>query len=113
VKVGCWFRVTVSYYQPMSESPKVCVRVPDAVADHLDDVAHWTGRGRSEEVRIAISLHNLRATLAWLNTPEATAEVGEVAKARAEVKADLAKLEATAYGLPPVKRHTLYRMNLN
>jgi hypothetical protein len=99
----------------MSESTKLTVRVPVTLANHLWEVADWAGRNQSEEVRYAIALHNLRATLACLESDEAKADLGEnLHEIRATVAADLEALEVKAFGERPRQQHQpLHRFNLN
>jgi predicted transcriptional regulator len=88
------------------------VRVGETVADRLDQLAAYHGRSRSEEVRRALAIHDCQATLAYLQTPDAKAELGgDLAGAQATVKAELADLIRFTYRRPEMRLDSTPSMN--
>ena len=74
--------------------------------DHemLRQLAVHQGRSRGDVVRNAIAIHYMEATLAYLQSPEAEAELGdELADAQRKVKADLAKAVREAFQRPQIE----------
>jgi hypothetical protein len=70
------------------------------VVRRMDDVAAYFGHTRSEMNRFAWAMCDVRATLAYLDTPEGRLEAeenGGVELAREELLADLGELEAAAF----------------
>ena len=80
---------------------RVSFRAPAGLHERLATLGRVFGRGACEEIRLALSTHQCRATLRWLATPEAAQELGDrLDAARAGVLAELEALEATAFDRP-------------
>jgi len=76
----------------------VSFRVAPEVDDRITQLARYHGRSRSGELRMAVAMHDTRATLEYLRSTEGEADLGEaVAEAREQVAQDLRELEQMAY----------------
>jgi hypothetical protein len=81
---------------------QVTFRAPQSMAARLGELARYHGRNFSEEVRLALAVHDARATLRYLGTEDGAAEVGDdLERVRDEVEADLRDLEAATYKRRP------------
>jgi hypothetical protein len=80
---------------------QVAFRVPPDLRARLVQIAEYHGRSLSQEMRHAAMVHDCKATLAYLHTPDGSAELGDrIDQARAQVRADLTKLEHATFRRP-------------
>src|SRR4051812_30608114 len=89
----------------LNKEVQVSFRVTPELDHRIGDLAKYHGRNRSDEMRLALFVHNARATLAYLNSPDGELELGErLHEARQQVERDLEELEAEVYAhrLPPM-----------
>jgi predicted transcriptional regulator len=78
-------------------------RVSREVAERVQQLAAYHVRTRSDEMRLALALYDTQATLAYLQTPEAKAELGrDLPDAQRRVKAGLRDLTRAAFDRPKV-----------
>src|SRR5687767_4543467 len=85
-------------HEPDGDMTQVTFRVPQSLAARLGELARYHGRNFSEEVRLALAIHDGRMTLRYLETEDGAAEVGQdLERLRHTVEADLRKLEAATY----------------
>jgi hypothetical protein len=88
---------------PDKHDIQLSVRVPRRTALRVADLAAHHGRTKSEEFRLALELHDARATLAYLKTSQVSEDLGaDVAQREQDrVEAALQRLEDTTYGPRP------------
>jgi predicted transcriptional regulator len=84
-------------------------RMSPEIDQRLNELSTYHGRSKSEEVRLAIAVHDARSTLSYLKTPEGRAELGDgVRDAIRTVERDLRDLERATYRpRPPLPTPTL------
>lgn len=87
----------------------VTLRVPDAIAERLGQVAAYHGRSRHAECIIALSIYDAISTLDTLESPEAKATMTEADRAAAKdrVQRDLHEYLATGLRRPDPPLHHL------
>ena len=88
--------------EPEAGERTVSTRISKDMDRRLGQLAAYHGRTKGEELRWALMIFDMQATLAYLQTPGARAELGdELEKAQREVKADLAELMPRALAPAP------------
>lgn len=75
---------------------QVAFRAPQELAARVEQLANYHGRSPSAELRLALAVHNARATLRFLDTTEGKTG-SDREQTRGKVEADLRRLEAEAY----------------
>lgn len=85
------------------QGTSITFRIHQTLYDRLKDLAEYHGRSISDEARRALEIHHVEAMLAYLQTPEGKAEMGDrLPDARRQVKSDLAELIKETYRRPPM-----------
>ena len=82
---------------------QLSVRMPRRTADRITDLAAHHGRTRSEELRIALALHDAQSSLAHLNLMERSGAIpADVAsRKRTRIQKGLRRLREEAFGPRP------------
>ena len=85
-----------------AKTAMIAFRAARDVADRIEQVSEYHGRPRSEELRLAWAVHDLRSVLASLDTAEALERLGPdaIEATRGTCRERLAELERRAYRVP-------------
>lgn len=88
----------------ISMTGRISLRAPIGLFDRMAELARLHGRGACEEIRLALYTHDCRATLRWLDTPEAAIELGDQFDAtRTRLQTDLEACETAAFERPSLQ----------